>query len=174
MLEVLFDNDDGSCRTWSGSFLKTDGIEFVGFRVHNLRYVCQFMAPSTLGDDSFLDEYSRNCLNCYKPDESSRVIKFHRLEATGQGGCFDPSKWPIPQGTSPVPIFRVLQQCISAHVSTFTNVMQYYYIPSTEKLEKTYSKLYTALIKKDASLGNFLPIGARPQDMGGFYGYQRY
>lgn len=159
---------------WIGAVQEISaGRELVPIHFYGARYLVAFLSPVTeAGDHTSLAVSVNVFASGFMPHEESRVVKFWRADA--EVLPLDPQHWKLKDRYKMTTFCTTLCKAVAIHAYTFTNCLQYFYLPANEDLERLYEKLH----KRHFSSGKssflaFTPILKPPPATTGFCGYER-
>lgn len=175
VIEQLFHPDKGGQDAWVGEVaISPSRTEYVPFRYASLKYVMTFTHPGDYFgiDDAGVREFAPTMYTKgIVPDDSSRLIKFHRadVDATDPDSAYNPAKWPLK---SPRQIFEFgdfLCDTVTQHALAVPETVEYYYMATNVKLERFYGRIF----KKMGSCNKICSFEPILSSKGELYGYRK-
>lgn len=155
---------------WIGDvYREREDGEVIPFQFGTYKYLMFFRSLlfESGNDADLLTQNLEAWANGFRPSDASRLVKFCRAEAEEE--TFKPDSWKLE---SPRQIFQFAEtigEVICLHSEICSEIEQFYYMPSSEQLDKLYQRIFKRL-NSEVLHGSFVEL----KGIGDyFYGYQK-
>lgn len=161
----------------SGVVTVSPELDLIGFVVGaGTAYVAAFSGEDFADDLEFVQSLA-NGFTRFEPGEGllpdARTVKFAPAAASPNAAF---NQLNLPLGTNVWQFQRILTNVCIWYMQQMPAIVQFYFMPANEALDKWYNRLSKEFCKPGGALNSGIDvrrIAAPIGDEGGFYGYQR-